>query len=175
MLIYIYLRHQSMEELIRQAFLHIDVIGEHVAEGRYDLVGPDGDIILPQVWETVVEPDWTITMHMWPIPEKPKDPEPAAEEEAPPPPPPPPPPPEAPPAEEAPGGDAAGKTTHTPSQNPMPNYVLIILAEAAQPAPKKKPAPPGAFAMWMAGKPPRALKAEKKPEAIQQQEECCVM
>ena len=63
-----------MEELIRQAFLHVEVIGPHVAEGHYDLVGPSGDIILPQVWETVVEPDWTITMHMWPIPEKPKEP-----------------------------------------------------------------------------------------------------
>ena len=65
-----------MEELIRQAFLHIEVIGPHVAEGHYDLVGPNGDIILPQVWETVIEPDRTITMHMWPIPEKPKTPEP---------------------------------------------------------------------------------------------------
>lgn len=36
-------------------------------------MGPNGDIILPQVWETVIEPDWTITMHMWPLPEKPKD------------------------------------------------------------------------------------------------------
>lgn len=66
-----------MEELIRQAFLHIEVIGPHVAEGHYDLVGPNGDIILPQVWETVIEPDWTITMHMWPIPEKPQAAEPA--------------------------------------------------------------------------------------------------
>ncbi|QKX62509.1 uncharacterized protein TRUGW13939_09670 [Talaromyces rugulosus] len=70
----------GMEELIRQAFLHVEVIGPHVAEGHYDLVGPSGDIILPQVWETVIEPDWTVTMHMWPIPEKPK-------EEPPPPPP----------------------------------------------------------------------------------------
>lgn len=80
---------QGMEELIRQAFLHVEVIGPHVAEGHYDLVGPNGDIILPQVWETVIEPDWTITMHMWPIPEKPKDPDP-----------PPPPPPAAPAPEE---------------------------------------------------------------------------
>ena len=72
-----------MEDLIKQAFLHIEVIGPHVAEGHYDLVGPNGDIILPQVWETVVEPDWTITMHMWPIPEKPKEPDPPAKEEAP--------------------------------------------------------------------------------------------
>ena len=70
-----------MEELIRQAFLHVEIIGPHVAEGHYDLVGPNGEIILPQVWETMIEPDWTITMHLWPIPEPPK------EEEPPPPPP----------------------------------------------------------------------------------------
>ena len=60
-----------MEDLIRQAFAHIDVLGPHVAEGHYDLVGPDGEIILPQVWETMIEPDWAITMHMWPIPDPP--------------------------------------------------------------------------------------------------------
>lgn len=77
---------QGMEELIRQAFLHVEVIGPHVAEGHYDLVGPSGDIILPQVWETVIEPDWTVTMHMWPIPDKPKEepPPPPPEEPAPP-------------------------------------------------------------------------------------------
>lgn len=73
---------QGMEDLIRQAFLHVQIIGPHVQEGQYDLVGPSGDIILPQVWETVVEPDWTVTMHMWPIPEKPStlelEPEPEA-------------------------------------------------------------------------------------------------
>jgi hypothetical protein len=58
-----------MEDLIRQAFLHVEVIGPHVADGHYDLVGPSGEIILPQVWETVVEPDWSITMHMWPMPD----------------------------------------------------------------------------------------------------------
>lgn len=84
-----------MEELIRQAFLHVDVIGPHVAEGHYDLVGPHGEIILPQVWETMIEPDWVITMHMWPIPDPPpKAEEPPAEPavEVPPPPPPPTPP-----------------------------------------------------------------------------------
>ncbi|KAJ4357664.1 uncharacterized protein N0V89_002240 [Didymosphaeria variabile] len=65
---------KGMEELIKQAFLHVDVIGPHVHEGHYDLVGPDGEIILPQVWETVVQPDWAITMHMWPMPEPPPKP-----------------------------------------------------------------------------------------------------
>jgi hypothetical protein len=63
-----------MEDLIQQAFLHVDVIGPHVAKGHYDLVGPNGEIILPQVWETMIEPDWAITMHMWPMPEQPKAP-----------------------------------------------------------------------------------------------------
>lgn len=63
-----------MEELIRQAFLHVDVIGPHVAEGHYDLVGPNGTIILPQVWEMMIQQDWAITMHMWPMPEPPRGP-----------------------------------------------------------------------------------------------------
>ena len=69
-----------MEDLIRQAFLHVEIIGPHVAEGHYDLVGANGEIILPQVWGTVIEPDTTITMHMWPMPEPPKveDPPPEA-------------------------------------------------------------------------------------------------
>ncbi|KAL1392315.1 hypothetical protein HDK64DRAFT_296943 [Phyllosticta capitalensis] len=60
---------KGMSELIKQAFLHVDVLGQHVHDGHYDLVGPDGDIILPQVWETVVQPGWTVTMHMWPMEE----------------------------------------------------------------------------------------------------------
>lgn len=56
-----------MEELIKQAFLQVDVLGPHVQEGHYDLTGPNGEIILPSVWEKVVEPDWAITMTMWPV------------------------------------------------------------------------------------------------------------
>ncbi|KAK3936798.1 hypothetical protein QBC46DRAFT_394230 [Diplogelasinospora grovesii] len=58
---------QGMEELITQAFLHVDVIGPHVREGHYDLMGPNGDIILPSIWERVIQPDWAVTMHMWPM------------------------------------------------------------------------------------------------------------
>ena len=85
-----------MEYLIKEAFVHVEGIGPHVAEGHYDLLGPQGEIILPHVWETVIEPDWTITMHMWPMTEE-KEEEPVAdalaeivavEEGVPPPPPP---------------------------------------------------------------------------------------
>ncbi|KAF7907820.1 hypothetical protein BELL_0394g00070 [Botrytis elliptica] len=59
----------GMEDLVKQAFLHVDIIGPHVNDGHYDLLGPTGEIILPQVWESVIEPGWLITMHMWPMPE----------------------------------------------------------------------------------------------------------
>lgn len=60
-----------MEELIKQAFLHVDVIGPHVQEGHYDLIGPNGEIILPVVWDRIIEPGWAITMTMWPLDEAP--------------------------------------------------------------------------------------------------------
>jgi len=37
-----------------------------VQEGRYDLIGPNGEIILPTIWEKVIQPDWAVTMQMWP-------------------------------------------------------------------------------------------------------------
>jgi hypothetical protein len=61
-----------MESLIHKAFLHVDVIGRQVHEGRYDLINQDGEIILPQVWESMAKPDWSITMAMWPIKESKK-------------------------------------------------------------------------------------------------------
>jgi len=58
-----------MEGLINQAFAHIDNLAEHVMAGRYDLIGPDKEIIMPNYWESIVEPDMHITMMLWPIPE----------------------------------------------------------------------------------------------------------
>ena len=59
---------QGMDALIRQAFVQVD-FGIMVMEGRYDLLGPHGEIILPQVWESVIQPDWEVTMVMWPAPD----------------------------------------------------------------------------------------------------------
>ena len=61
-----------MEDLIKQAFLNVGIIGAQVQQGQYDLIGPPG-IILPAVWEKVVQPDWAITMTMWPT-QKPSSP-----------------------------------------------------------------------------------------------------
>ena len=63
------MKWDGIARLIKQAFLHVDIIGEHVNQGHYDLTGPDGGIILPQVWESIVQPGWEITMHLWPMPE----------------------------------------------------------------------------------------------------------
>ncbi|PQE03553.1 kinetoplast-associated kap protein [Rutstroemia sp. NJR-2017a BVV2] len=59
----------SMEKLIQQAFTHVEVVGPLVQKGWYDLVSPDGEIILPQAWETSIKPGWSITMRMWPVSE----------------------------------------------------------------------------------------------------------
>ncbi|KAI1175817.1 hypothetical protein F4777DRAFT_297499 [Nemania sp. FL0916] len=58
---------KDMEDLIKQAFVHVDIIGPHVQHGHYDLIGPNGNIILPQLWEKTIEPDSIITMQMWPM------------------------------------------------------------------------------------------------------------
>ncbi|KAJ5766212.1 uncharacterized protein N7511_003828 [Penicillium nucicola] len=62
----------EVEELIRKCFLHIDYepVTSNVAKGHYDLIGPDGKVILPQNWETTVQPDSSITMRMWSTIEK---------------------------------------------------------------------------------------------------------
>ncbi|KAK5654000.1 hypothetical protein OQA88_7677 [Cercophora sp. LCS_1] len=58
----------GIEELIKQAFLHVDILGAQVADGHYDLL-TSGEIILPALWERTVEPGMEIEMHMWPMPE----------------------------------------------------------------------------------------------------------
>lgn len=63
---------KGMEALIRQAFSHIEVLGDQVKNGQYDLTGPDGEHILPGVWEHTIQPDMEISMHMWPTEDKEK-------------------------------------------------------------------------------------------------------
>jgi hypothetical protein len=61
---------KDMEGLIKHAFVGVEALGPHVMEGHYDLIGANGEIILPQVWETVVRPDSEVTMKMWPVVEQ---------------------------------------------------------------------------------------------------------
>ena len=58
-----------MSKLINEAFSHVEVIGPHVQKGHYDLRDQDGNIILPSLWDDTVQPGWTISQQMWPLPE----------------------------------------------------------------------------------------------------------
>ena len=63
------LPEQRFESLVRQAFCHVDFLDVHVKQGEYDILSPNQHLILPAVWEDVIEPGWEISMHMWPLPE----------------------------------------------------------------------------------------------------------
>jgi hypothetical protein len=66
-------RIQSMEHLIQQAHQGFDA-AELVTQRRYDLLGPSGEVIMPHVWEAIIEPGWDITLKPWPEPEPPPEP-----------------------------------------------------------------------------------------------------
>ena len=59
---------KDMSKLIRQSFAHSDDTageGGDINEGKYDLTGPGGEIILPSLWEGLVRPGLEVTMKMW--------------------------------------------------------------------------------------------------------------
>ncbi|KAF2809292.1 uncharacterized protein BDZ99DRAFT_443486 [Mytilinidion resinicola] len=56
----------AMKELINTGFAHVEGLNKHVFAGHYDLAGPDGEIMLPQVWEALIEPGMTVKMILWP-------------------------------------------------------------------------------------------------------------
>lgn len=58
-----------MRDLIEKAFMHVDFLAEHVQRGHYDISSPDGEIILPSVWETMIKPGWKVSMVMWQLDE----------------------------------------------------------------------------------------------------------
>ena len=56
-----------MERLITQHCVDVENLNSNAQEGHYDLIGPDDEIILPQVWETMIKPDTLVEMRMWPM------------------------------------------------------------------------------------------------------------
>jgi hypothetical protein len=56
---------QSMENMIVQAHQGFDA-AELVQQRRYDLIGPSGEVIMPQLWDSTVEPGLDITLKPWP-------------------------------------------------------------------------------------------------------------
>lgn len=57
--------------MIIETFLLVPNLNLRVADGEYDLFGPQEVILSPSNWESMIEPDWEITMRMWPNPERP--------------------------------------------------------------------------------------------------------
>ncbi|KAI1367916.1 hypothetical protein F5Y08DRAFT_297303 [Xylaria arbuscula] len=57
----------GMEKIIKQMFLHVEVIGPHVQAGHYDLLNSRGNIVLPALWELSVKPTDSFYMEMWPM------------------------------------------------------------------------------------------------------------
>ncbi|KAI1075627.1 hypothetical protein F5B20DRAFT_374991 [Whalleya microplaca] len=57
----------GMETIIKEAFRNVDDLGPEVEAGHYDLLGPNGEVILPQIWQEVIEPGWAISMQMRPV------------------------------------------------------------------------------------------------------------
>jgi hypothetical protein len=152
-----------MEELIRRAFEHVEEIGPHVHSGHYDLIGPDSSIIVPSAWDTTIEPDMKITMHMWPLPEPKEEPPPSS------------PPPSPPPLDEEPILNLDDLLGPEPELKPKGEISTSIwfavrfqfvfnnadVFLAAAPKAPKKPKPSGSSS-WMLGGKPRAKPALKR-------------
>lgn len=60
---------KGMESLVVQAFHNAEGLGPHVLDGHYDIIGPEGQIVLPQTWELLVKPGWEVEMQMWALPD----------------------------------------------------------------------------------------------------------
>ncbi|KAK2604232.1 hypothetical protein N8I77_007178 [Diaporthe amygdali] len=63
---YMITKWSAIEKRIRNKFVHFESLRRSVQKGRYDLLGPDNTVILPETWESVVRPGMSITMKMWP-------------------------------------------------------------------------------------------------------------
>ncbi|KAK3386452.1 hypothetical protein B0H63DRAFT_467816 [Podospora didyma] len=55
----------DMSKLIRESFAHSSEETRGVIDGSYDLIGPNGEIILKTLWESLVKPGWEVSMKMW--------------------------------------------------------------------------------------------------------------
>ena len=58
-----------MEDLIQQTCLPVATIRQQVEERRYSLLGPNNRVVLPEMWETVVQEDLNVVMHIWSTPD----------------------------------------------------------------------------------------------------------
>ena len=55
-----------MDDLVKKTLLHFGV-DSYILEGHYNLLDPNGDTLIPAIWEHSVEPGWTVTMAQFPL------------------------------------------------------------------------------------------------------------
>ena len=53
-----------MRNLIESSFTHLDTSRDEIKGQNYDLFKSSGDIILPEVWEAVVQPGWVVELRI---------------------------------------------------------------------------------------------------------------
>ena len=53
---------KDMESLIRRSFSRIESMHSLVCRGEYDILSPTGEIILPDVWSTVLKGGWVVEL-----------------------------------------------------------------------------------------------------------------
>ena len=54
-----------MESLIKRSFSHDEYLNTQVFRGSYDILSPTGEIILPEIWDSVVKPGWVVDLRFW--------------------------------------------------------------------------------------------------------------
>ena len=54
-----------MKELIKDCHRG-EPADDRLQREEFDLVGPDGHIILPRLWRSIIQPNLFVTIHMWP-------------------------------------------------------------------------------------------------------------
>ena len=59
-----------MERLIKAMHPLTSDFGLQAQQGQFHLIGPEGDVILPKDWESVVQPDCQVSMVVWPVTEE---------------------------------------------------------------------------------------------------------
>ena len=56
---------QNMENLIKRSFSHIESLSTKIFRGSYDILSPTGEIVLPEIWDTVIKPGWVVELRFW--------------------------------------------------------------------------------------------------------------
>ena len=54
-----------MENLIKHSFSQVESMNSKIFRGSYDILSPAGEIILPEIWDSVIKPGWVVELRFW--------------------------------------------------------------------------------------------------------------